>query len=220
MYVCVRVHACVYTRARGTSPLSARPVAEDSAAPAGSRTRAHSEELRGVHGCSRAAALGAQSLWLCKPPWSRRSNTPGQRRGAQGFSASRAASSGASRAARRPQPGDSWSALGEAARSERPGRRVGEMRGPPLSRFSPHHHHSMSLSKIKPPSLPPQPTPLPYFGTRKAEIRSRAESEGKEGCSDARAIKRPPNLPAISQILRSCVDYMPRGADLVGTRWF
>lgn len=42
--------------------------------------------------------------------------------------------------------------------------------------------------------------------------------QGREG-SEARAVKKPPNLPAISQLPGPEQTIWPRDADLVGTRW-
>lgn len=136
--------------------------------------------------------------------------TPGRRGQVQGFSASWAASLGTRGAALPPELGDAWSAPGEVARSPRPGRRAEETPTTRLSLLSPHLD-SAPPSQIKTPS-PVSPAhisaPFPNPG-RSASTQS---WEGEDG-SEARAIIKPPNLPAISQIPGSCADYMAQEQD-------
>lgn len=125
-----------------------------------------------------------------------RDRNPRAARSVQGFSASWAASPSAHGAARPPEPGDAWSAPAEAARSPRPGRRVVETTTTRLSLLSPHPC-SAPPSQIRTPS-PVSPAHLAALfqnPERSEPLPSRAR--GEEG-SEARAMTKLPNLPAVS----------------------
>lgn len=170
---CVSVCARLCARAGTGSPRSARPVREDATASAGTGTRAPSEGLCDVRGCSPSGAQALQtSRGPALSPWAAQPSTRLLRI--------------LGSLARRPEPGDACSAPGRRREVSGPEGEQ-EKRRKLVSGSCAHTPTPRHRPQSKPLCPSPRPTSLRFFRTRNPQILSRAESEGKPR-SEARAI--------------------------------